>query len=42
VSWVGTGVKADLELDPWIISTGLGYRFNVEDLFASRSAAPLK
>ena len=42
VSWVGTGVTADLELDPWIVSAGLGYRFNLDDLFARQSEAPLK
>jgi outer membrane protein len=29
ISWNGTGVAADADLDPWIFSTGLGYRFNL-------------
>lgn len=28
-SFRGTGVTADVELDPWIISAGIGYRFNL-------------
>lgn len=35
-------VKADVDLDPWWLTASLGYRFNVEDLFARRTAAPLK
>jgi len=36
-------VVADVDLDPWIISAGVGYRFNLEDVFAGRSyPAPLK
>ena len=27
-SWQGTGVTAEVELNPWIISAGIGYRFN--------------
>jgi outer membrane protein len=45
VTWNNTAlgtVKADVDIDPWIISAGVGYRFNLEDLFASRAAAPLK
>lgn len=39
----GTTVTADLDVDPLIVSAGLGYRFNLEDLFGSRSeAAPMK
>jgi outer membrane protein len=33
---VGTGVTADLDLDPWIYSLGVGYRFNLEDLLGRR------
>jgi len=39
------GAKAfNVDLDPWIFSLGLGYRFNLSDVFGSReaSAAPLK
>ncbi len=33
----------DLNIDPWIFSVGLGYRFNLSDVFGSRQAeAPLK
>jgi outer membrane protein len=37
-SWKGTGITADVEVDPWIYSLGVGYRFNLEDIFAPRSA----
>lgn len=41
-SAVGT-VTGNFDLDPWIVSAGLGYRFNLEDLFGRRAeAAPLK
>lgn len=33
ITWNGTGVRADADLDPWIISAGLGYRFNLSDIF---------
>ena len=33
VKWNGTGVRADLDLDPLIVSAGFGYRFNLGDLF---------
>jgi outer membrane protein len=40
ISWNGTGIRADADLDPWIFSAGLGYRFN---LFGhSAQAAPIK
>jgi outer membrane protein len=33
----------DAEIDPWIFSVGLGYRFNLSDIFGSRHAeAPMK
>lgn len=39
----GTGHSADVDIDPWIFSVGLGYRFNLSDIFGSReAAAPLK
>lgn len=39
----GTGHRADVDVDPWIFSVGLGYRFNLSDIFGSRAeAAPLK
>lgn len=37
-SWSGTGISADVDVDPWIYSVGLGYRFNLEDVFGARSA----
>lgn len=33
VHWNGTGVRADVDLDPWIVSAGFGYRFNLSDIF---------
>ncbi len=46
VTWHDTSlgtVKADVDIDPWIISAGIGYRFNLEDVFGSgTSAAALK
>ena len=36
----GADVRADVDIDPWIISAGLGYRFNLEDIFGRRSAPP--
>lgn len=41
-SWQGTAIAANVEIDPWIYSIGVGYRFNIEDLFSRRDAAPLK
>jgi len=37
VSWKGTDVKANVTVDPLIVSVGLGYRFNLADIFGSRS-----
>jgi outer membrane protein len=33
ITWNGTGVHADADLDPWIFSAGFGYRFNLSDIF---------
>lgn len=38
-NWRGTGFSADVDVDPWIISANLGYRFN---LFGPRHIEPLK
>ena len=39
----GNGVTAKVNVDPLIVSAGLGYRFNFSDLFGGRAApAPLK
>jgi len=38
-SWKGTAVKADVTVDPLIVSVGLGYRFNLSDIFGQRAAA---
>ncbi|MEQ1695928.1 MAG: OmpW family outer membrane protein [Hyphomicrobiaceae bacterium] len=39
----GNVIRSNVDIDPLIVSAGLGYRFNLEDLFGSRSApAPLK
>lgn len=35
----GPAVRADVDIDPWIFSLGVGYRF---DLFGARESAPLK
>jgi len=35
-------VVADVDLDPWIISAGVGYRFNMEDVFGGRAYSALK
>jgi outer membrane protein len=37
IIWNGTGVRADANLDPWIFSAGLGYRFNLGDIFGHRT-----
>ena len=45
VTWKNAGataITADLDVDPLIVSAGLGYRFNLSDIFGSREAAPLK
>jgi len=37
------GADFNVELDPWIFSLGVGYRFNLSDIFGARHAeAPLK
>ena len=37
------GVTAGIDLDPWVVSFGLGYRFNLEDVFGHRRGhEPLK
>ena len=33
VKWAGTRVRADVDLDPLIVSAGFGYRFNLSDIF---------
>ncbi len=43
IAWNGTGVRADADLDPWIFSAGLGYRFDLASIFGhSAQAAPIK
>ena len=43
VTWKDAGLKADVDVDPLIVSAGLGYRFNLEDIFGRRSeAVPMK
>lgn len=38
-----TGHTADVSVDPLIVSVGLGYRFNLSDIFGARGeAAPMK
>lgn len=36
------GVYAEHDLDPWVLTANLGYRFNLSDIFGSREAVPLK
>ena len=39
----GNDVRADVDIDPWLFSVGLGYRFDLADLFGRRAEpAPLK
>ena len=38
----GATVRADVDIDPWIISAGIGYRFNLADLLGGGSAPSLK
>jgi outer membrane protein len=33
---------AEHDLDPWVLTANLGYRFNLSDIFGSREAVPLK
>jgi outer membrane protein len=45
IAWNGTGVRADASLDPWIVSAGFGYRFNLSDIFghcAQAASIPVK
>jgi len=45
ITWAGTGVTASANLDPLIISAGVGYRFNLSDIFGHRTqtaSIPLK
>lgn len=44
VHWKSAGLVGSVDIDPWIFSLGVGYRFNLSDIFGSReaSAAPLK
>lgn len=44
-SWTinnGGVITGSFDLDPWIVSAGLGYRFNLEDVLGGRAAVPLK
>jgi outer membrane protein len=38
-AWTGTPITAKVDVDPWIVSANLGYRFN---LFGPRYSEPLK
>lgn len=35
-------ITAKVDVDPLIVSAGVGYRFNLEDIFGRRGPAPLK
>ncbi|MBS0234541.1 MAG: OmpW family protein [Proteobacteria bacterium] len=43
-NWRGTGFTAKVDVNPLIVSAGIGYRFNLADLLSGRSSepAPLK
>lgn len=36
--WGGTGVTADVDLDPLIVSAGFGYRFNLSDILGGHGS----
>ncbi|MEM7397532.1 MAG: OmpW family outer membrane protein [Pseudomonadota bacterium] len=36
--WGGTGISADVDLDPLIVSAGIGYRFNLSDLLGGHGS----
>lgn len=38
----GNVIKANVDVDPLIVSVGVGYRFNIEDLLSNRRSEPLK
>lgn len=38
----GAPISGSIDVDPLIVSAGLGYRFNLSDIFGSREPAPLK
>ena len=38
----GNGVTAKVDVDPWIVSLGVGYRFNLSDIFGARETVSLK
>ncbi len=45
ITWHGTGVTADADIDPRIVSAGFGYRFNLGDIFghgAQTASIPIK
>lgn len=35
-----TAATAKVDLDPWVVSFGVGYRFNLEEVFGHRGTAP--
>ena len=42
-SWTGTNITADVDIDPWIFTASVGYRFYIGDLFGrGRHGEPLK
>lgn len=38
----GNRLTGEFDLDPWIVSAGIGYRFNLSDIFGRREEAALK
>lgn len=41
-NWRGTGITAKVDVDPLIVSAGVGYRFNLADLLSGRRASPFR
>lgn len=42
LSYSPGNLYAEHDLDPWVLTANLGYRFNLSDIFGSREAVPLK
>lgn len=38
----GNTLKAEVDVDPWIVSAGIGYRFDLGNVFGRRPIEPLK
>ncbi len=42
VEWKDVGLTGDVDVDPWLFSADLGYRFNLSDIFSRRDEEPQK